>query len=356
MNLSRAGTIFTKDLRLSPRSPTVFFAVAIPLIMTFLISAVFGSLFETTASLGIVDEGDSALTAAAQELPGIDVVIVDDEAALRAMVEAHDLDAGIVLPPGFDDDVRSGQDPDLTFLVSGDSLASNRVIVAVTTTDLIRGVAGEEPPVSVVVAPVGDEDWVPVGDRLIPTLVLYAVMIAALFVPASTLVDEREKRTIEAVLATPTRLSEVLLGEGTFGVLLAVAMGLVTLALNRAFAGQFWAMLVILAIGAVMMALIGLILGLWAKDITTLYTAVKAGGILIFLPAIFYLFPGLPQWIPKLFPTYYFLQPVYDIAVGGASFGDVLPTLAIAVGICVALVPLVGWAARRARHELAISV
>ena len=108
-------------------------------------------------------------------------------------------------------------------------------------------------------------------------------------------------------------------------------MGLVTLALNGAFAGQFWAMVTILFIGSLMMALVGLLLGLWSKDITSLYTAVKAGGFLIFLPAIFLLFPGLPQWIPRFIPTYYFLQPVFDIAIGGDTFGDVLPNLLIAL-------------------------
>lgn len=356
MSTSRILTILLREVRLSPRSPIVVFAVAIPLAMTFLISAVFGSLFESAPSLGIVDEGASALTGQALALEGIEVVLVDDAGELRALVEAHDLDAGIVLGSDFDAAVAAGESPDLTFLVSGESLAVNRVIVAVTTVDLVRDLGGQQPPVTVVVAPVGDEDYVPVGDRLIPTLVLYAVLIAALFVPAASLVDEREKRTIDAILVTPTKLEELLIGKAVFAVVLATLMGLVTLALNRAFGGQFWAMTAILAIGSVMMTLVGLILGLWAKDITTLYTAVKAGGFLVFVPAIFYLFPALPSWIPRLFPTYYFLQPVYDIAVLGSSARDVLPDLAVAAVICIALVPIVARVARRTERRLGMLV
>ena len=36
---------------------------------------------------------------------------------------------------------------------------------AVTTVELVRGVSGEEPPVTVVVTPIGDEDYVPLRDR-----------------------------------------------------------------------------------------------------------------------------------------------------------------------------------------------
>lgn len=324
--------------------------------MTFLISAVFGSLFDPNPRLGIVDEGRSRVTTAAEQIEGIEVTFLDEVTELRRMVESHDLDAGMVLPPGFDAQVATGEQPDLLFFVSGESLASNRVVLAVTTIDLVRGVSGSEPPVTVVVATVGDEDYVPVGDRLLPFMVAYAVMIAALFVPAASLVDEREKRTIDAVLVTPTRISEVLVGKAAFAVTLAVIMGVVTLTLNAAFGGNPWAMVLFLLIGSVMMAEIGLMLGLWSKDITSLYTAVKAGGILVFLPVFFVLFPGLPQWIPKLVPTYYFLQPIYDIAITGATFGDLVPELLIAIAVCIALVPLTASIAKRAEHELAITV
>lgn len=341
---------------MSPRSPLVFFAIAMPFLITFLISSVFGSLFDVSPKLGIVDEGDSAVTVAATQLDGIDTTVLTDIATLRARVEAHDFDAGLVLPKGFDSAVRSGETPDLKFYVSGESLASTRVILAVTTIDLIRGVTGEQPPVTVVVTPVGDENYVPISDRLLPTMVIYAVMIAALFLPAASLVDEREKRTLDAVLVTPTTMTDVLVGKGTFAVVLATIMGVVTLALNGAFAGQAGTMTLILFIGSVMLMLMGLALGLWAKDVTTLYTTIKAGGIIIFLPVLFTLFPGLPQWIPKFVPTYYFLQPIYDIAIGGDTFADVLPEVLIAVAVCVALVPVVAWVAKRAEHELAITV
>ncbi len=341
---------------MAPRSPIVAFAIVLPLLLTFLVSAVFGSLFDPDPRLGIVDEGASTIVAAARNLEGVAVVSIDDEAALRDRVAAGDLDAGLVLPTGFDDAVAAGAQSDLQFFVSGESLASTRVILSVLTLDLIRDASDTQPPATVLVTTVGDEDYVPVGDRLLPALVLYAVLIAGLFIPAAALVDEREKRTIDAVLVTPTRMGDILAGKALFAVMLAVVLGLVTLALNQAFAGKPWEMALILLIGSVMMALLGLMLGLWAKDITTMYTAVKAGGILVFLPALVALFPAIPDWVARLVPTYYFVQPVQDLAIGGAGFGDVLPELAIAVAICVALVPLVAVVARRSEQRLAILV
>lgn len=356
MSLTRAGQVLLKDLRLGPRSPIFGWALALPLVFTFLVSAVFGDLFAPQARLVVVDEGASAITAALQAEPGIDVTVLDDAEQMQAAVQAHDYDAGLLLPSGVDEALRSGDSVPLQFFVSGESLASTRLVLGVTTLAEVRDVAGQVPPVDVVVTTVGDEDWVPVEDRLLPLIVMYAVVIAGLFLPASSLVEEREKRTLDAVLITPVRMSEVLLGKAALGVLLAVLMGWVTLAINRAFAGQLLGMTVFLVLGGIMMAELGLVLGCWAKDANTLFTAIKGGALLIIAPVLFTLFPGLPQGVARVFPTYYFLQPIYEMAVAGSAFGDHLVEVAVSVGICLALVPAVVAMGRRLERRSALAL
>ena len=113
----------------------------------------------------------------------------------------------------------------------------------------------------------------------------------------------------------------------------------------------------IITVGSVMMALVGLILGLWAKDVTTLYTAVKAGGN-----------PHLPpcHLLPVSRPAAVDPEALPDVLLPrtrlrhrrrwGLARSDVVGELAIAVVICIALVPVVAWVARRTEHELAILV
>ncbi len=356
MNLRRALRVTRKDLRLGPRSPVFLWVILLPLLMTFVFTVVFGSLLEPPPRLAVVDEGSSAITGALLDSAGLRVVVLDDEAELRRAVTAHEFDAGLVLAPGIDDALAAGEQPPLEFYVSGSSLASTRVILGVTTLGLLREVAGQSPPVDVVVTQLGDESYVPLEDRLMPLIVAYAVVIAGMFLPALSIVDEREKRTMDAVLVTPTRLSEFLFGKALLGVLLAMAMGLITLAINNAFAGQVLAMVLFLLVGSVMMAEVGLMLGSWARDSNTLFSAVKGGGILILAPVIFILFPALPQWIPRLIPTHYFLTPIYEIATRGATLGDHLGDLGVAAAICVALLPAVAAVGRAAERRSAMTV
>ena len=257
------------------------------------------------------------------------------------------MDAALLLPADFDAALQSGAPAEVTYLVSGQSLASDRAVLEASLTAVFRQVAGDEAAVQVTVSLVGDEDFIPIGDRVLPLLVVYALVVAALFVPAASILDEREKGTLNAVLATPVSMGQFLAAKAIFAGVLALAMGIVTLLINRAFGDQPAVIVLSLSIGTVMLVELGLILGLWAKDMNTLYTWIKAGGILIVLPGLLALFPNLPTWIAQLAPTYYFLQPIYEASLNGAGLSQVWPELVIAAGICAALLPLVLWSARR---------
>lgn len=356
MSLARVGHILVKDLRLGPRSPIFAWAIALPILFTLLVTAVFGDLFAPPPRLAVVDEGSSDITAALLEVDGLEVVVLDDEQSMIDAVQAHEYDAGLLLARGIDDLLTSPDPPPLEFVVSGESLASTRLILGVTTLESIRTAAGQQSVVDVEVTTVGDQQWVPVEDRLLPLIVMYAVVVAALFLPASSLVEERQRRTLDAVLVTPVRLSEVLMAKAGLGVLLGVLMGAVTLALNQAFGSQAPALIGLLLVGAVMMAEAGLLLGMWARDTNTLFTAVKGGGIIVIAPVLFILFPDLPQWIARLFPTYYFLQPIYEIAVTGSSLGEHLVELAVALALCLLLIPAIAAMGRRLEQQLATTV
>lgn len=345
MNPRIVRTLLLRDLRLGPRSPLVLWSLILPLFLTVMVRGVFGSLFDTQPRLGIADLGASSLTTQAQELDGIDVSIFPNEEALRDAVADNAVDAGIVLPDGFDEAVRAGDRPRLEFLVAGESLAANRILVAVATLDLVRGVAGQEPPATVDIVTLG-EAGLSLDARMVPLLVIMAVAIGGVMAAAAGLVQEKERGTITALLVTPVSATDVLVAKGLLGVVLATLTGLVTLALNGGFGGSPAMLVLAVLIGAVMMAEVGLLLGSWAKNQNTLFTAWKSGAIFLLLPVFFYLWPGLPQWIPKLSPTYYFLQPIFELAVEGGSAGSVWLELVVAVAICGALVLPVRLAAR----------
>ena len=343
----RVGAIVRKDLALGPRSPLFLFAVAMPLLITLLLQVVFGSLFERAPRLGIVDPSGSTLTAAALELGGVRASLVADEATLRALVTAHDLDGGLVLGSDFDARLRAGERPPLTFVVAGESLASDRILLGLATVDLVRGVEGRVLPVSVEL--VSDGPGVPLQARLVPLTVLLALFAAGVFVTSFGFVEERERRTLDALLATPASTGDVLWAKGLVGGGLAAVMAVVTLALNGGSLAASPALLAALAVGATMAALIGLIYGLVAPDTKALFALFKTLNLIVFAPAAFYVFPDWPRWIAMLLPTYWLVDPIVRVAQEGATLAEVGASLAVGLLLCVALAGAVAALARRSR-------
>ncbi len=354
MSLARTLEVLKKDLQLGPRSPIFLWVLLLPLLITFVLQVTFGDLFDPQPRLGIVDQGSSAITTEVGEMSGIALTVLDDVDDLKTQVEANDLDAGLVLPDGFDDAVRSGARPPLEFYVGGESLASNRVILAVTTLDMVRQVEGKAPPVEVDVVSLGDE-LLPLSVRLVPFVVMYALLIAAVFLPSFSIADEREKHTLDALVVTPVKLSEVVAAKGVLGFGLAVAMAVATLWLNGALSVQAIALLVVLVIAGLLLTEIGLIYGTASKDVTGVFTLIKGTGFILLAPTIFYIFPDWPQWIAKLFPTYWVINPVYEVVINGAGLGTVWGELAIAAAVIVVMIVPLRYLIGRLETKLAIA-
>ncbi len=193
----------------------------------------------------------------------------------------------------------------------------------------------------------------PMSSRMMPLLVLFALLIAGVFVPAFSIVQERESGTMTALLVSPARGVDVLAAKAGMGLVLAFLMTLVTLWLNDALGNQPLALLVSVAVGALMLAEVGLLFGSGAKDSKTLFALMKSVNILLFAPVIFYIFPDWPQWIAQLFPTYWIINPIFEVAIHDAALGDIVGQLAVALAICALLVPFVVVLSRRMTQQVA---
>src|SRR3972149_6281907 len=138
--------------------------------------------------------------------------------------------------------------------------------------------------------------------------------------PATSVIMEKAGRTLHALLVTPLSPGEVFLAKGSVGFAVALFMGVLMLVINSAFGLHPGLLVLVLAMGGLMAVEIGLLLGVYVKDFATLFAIWKSGGIILIAPVIVYLFPGLPAWVGRIFPTYYFVQPLVDISQAGGGW------------------------------------
>jgi ABC-2 type transport system permease protein len=355
MNVRIIARILRKDLAIGPRNPIMLFVIILPIIMTFVLQMVFGDLFIQNPKLALLDEGSSQISTLLEERVGIDVVYATSVSSLKQMLVDNDANAGLVLQPGFDLALQNGDQPLMEYYIGGESYAVDRLVLTLTALDLIREVQGNSPAIAVEVIDYGSGDSIPMSTRLVPLVVLFAFIMAGLFVPASSVVDEREKRTVIAVLSSPAKIGEFLSAKALLGMILSFLMAIVILILNKAFMQHQLVLVLVLFISSFFWALVGLLIGLLSANSQTLFAIVKGSGVFLVGPAVFYLFPEWPQWIARVVPTFWAIDPLWQVLANQAPLRDILGPLAVVVGMIFALIFLVRFLANRMLMKLANS-
>ena len=342
MKLRIIFTIFKKDVWQGPKNPFFLIAIVIPIIFTLLVNLIFGSLFAQQPIVGIYDQGDSVITNKVKNTDSFIFKEIKSEKDLLDKVESHNLDAGFVLEKDFDQQLQQAKKPKLTVYFSGESLASNRLIVISSLAQYIRAVSQQSSPIEIEQKTLGEGESFPLKDRFLPLILIMTVFITGTFMPALLLVQEREKRTLQAMTITPANTKEILTAKGLVGLLLGLVTGLMAMLLNNALSHNFWLIFLFLSLGLIMAVEIGLILGSLCRDYPSLMTYIKSIQLLIFAPVIIYLFPKIPKWIGQIFPTYYFIDPLFEVAIKLSSWPTIQTSFFILAGILlILLIPVI---------------
>jgi len=341
MSIRRVGVLLSKEFLYGSRNYIFIFSIVGPIVISLVISLIFGTLFSETPKMGIVDEGESRLVSQFRGLNSVESVEYASVSEMKTAVETGKVDMGIVLPPAFDDAVIQGERTEIKAYVWGESAAKSRTIIGVTLADMIRGLTGQEAPVDIRSTTLGDEMSIPWSDRLLPMIVLMSMFLGGLMLPATSVATEKEKRTLVALDVTPISMGEIFFSKGVLGFILSLVMGVLILVMNQAFGAQPLLLTGVLALGAVMAATLGMLLGAYVKDFATVFAIWKTAGIILFAPVFIFMFPQIPEWIGRIFPTYYILQPVVEISQLGGGWPDIAANVGILIAWNIVLLALV---------------
>ena len=335
MKVRRLSVLLGKEFLHGPKNFIFIWTLVVPIVISLVVSLVFGSLFSGKSKLGIMDEGGSKMVQMARELSSITVREYNTASELKRAVESGAVDSGVIIPQGFDGSVTREEKIEMTVYVWGESLAKDRAVLGATIVRLVRDLSDQEAPVALESIYLGDEKSVPWNDRLLPFIVLMGVFFGGIILPATLVINEKEKRTLQAAVVTPATLGEIFISKGILGLILSMIMGVLILIINQVFIREFGLLILLLFLGGVMAITLGLTVGALVKNLSTLFAVWKVGGILLFGPVIIYMFPKIPQWIGNIFPTYYLLEPIVSVTQKGGRWPDVSTNIFILIAIDV---------------------
>jgi ABC-2 type transport system permease protein len=258
----------------------------------------------------------------------------------------------IVVPENFERDLVKGVRPDILLAAdASDPVAAGGAVGAITEIArrafaadlerLPRGLQGAPPPYGVVV----HRQYNPAGVtayNIVPGLLGVILTMTLVMITSVALTREIERGTIEALLSTPVRPAEVMIGKTTPYVIVGVIQTAIVVAASLLvfgipFTGD------VLAFGAAVAAFIltNLMLGYLISTVARTQMQAMQMTFFVFLPSLLlsgFMFPfaAMPGWaraIGEGLPITHFLRVVRAVVLKGAGLADVVgdlwPMLAI---------------------------
>jgi ABC-2 type transport system permease protein len=345
MNFHNIVAIIKKEVRGGIKDPLFLTVFIVPLLFTLIFQLVFGRLWVRKTVIAIFQEGGGSRIV--QEFEQNDAIRIIELLSIDAVyteVKDKKVDVGVIFPENLEGKLKNAEKVILKVYINGESLAKNRTIAGTAIASALRNFSPNAPPVNFEEIQIGEEKSLNLIQQALPIIVLVAILFGTFMLSSTFLVKEKEKRTLSALLVTPLSISELLFAYGLLSVTLSLFMALVILFLNVGFNLPI-IILIPLILGSIFGVELGLMLGIFAKDMATIFAAIKSLGIFLYAPAIVLIFPNWPQWIAKIFPTYYIIYPIFRISIFRDSFSKVSLDLAILSGLVVLffflLVPMV---------------
>ena len=274
----------------------------------------------------------------------------------------------VVIPPRFERDVVRGLRPEILLSAdASDPAAAGNAVAAIsgivdtairdTLTGPLRFAASDAPPFSVVVHRQFNAEG-KTSTNIVPGLLAIILSMTMVMITAVAIVREAEKGTMEALIATPVRPAEVMLGKITPYIVVGYVQTLVfVVAAQALFNVPFLGSRLAFFLGFNLYIVVNLALGFLVSTVARSQMQVMQISFFTLLPTILlsgFMFPfaGMPGWaqaIGSAIPATHFLRLTRKVMLKGAGLTDISGDMT-AIGIIMLVI--VAVALKRYRQTL----
>jgi ABC-2 type transport system permease protein len=291
------GAIFYKDILDGIKNYQILLIVLTPIFL----SVLFNNLYKESRSktmlpkLGVIGLANHPLLGKFQsENSGVKLSFFSHRQEMEAKIIEGEIGFGIILPSTITKELMAKKRPKLTLVYPAGIPQYIVERMEITLEQQVRQFFNVPPPplpIEFELSPVGGDKE---GDRafsndFFPMLILMAMgMVGFLGMPLS-FVEEKEKKTLNAIFLTPTTANELIWGKSLFGLSLTLFTVLTMVTVNNRWSGNFLYISAFVFLGAVFCLFIGLIIAMYSES----QGSVNACGTTLFMA--FQLIPNLSQ-------------------------------------------------------------
>ncbi len=364
----------------------IFFVFIFPMLLILVLGASFGGEFNARLGVVAASEGQLAqdVVSRLESLDTVKVIAIETESAAVRGVERGELEAAVLIPADYDSAITGGTPVDVQFLArsgqEGSSLRSNVESVITQQAVVLRAARFAESqglatfadalataeltadnigPVTVEVTAVGEAfslDLLGQFDSSAQTQLLLFVFLTSL-AGSAALIQTRRLGVAKRMIATPTSVRDVLVGEGLGRFLVALVQGLFIMLGTWLIFGVDWGDPLLATVILLIFAIVGsgaaMLMGsLFSNDEQAGGMGVllglgfaALGGCMVPLQVFELISPGLYR-VAHITPHAWGLEAFDSIVINNGTFADIVVFLAILLGYALVLYTLAIWRLR----------
>lgn len=348
------AAITRKDIVDAIRNRYLLTALITPLFVALLFRVLLpGDKPRNLLTVVVHDSGNSAMIADLRKTTGLTVVDAGSAETTASEVEKRKAIGGLVVPVNFDADVSGGKQPPLTIYVNSKKSVFEQVAFRRLLDDKVRSLVKYPDPVRLTWTDVGKETGeessggVGLGQMLVPLLLIMTLgMVGAMVVPL-LLVEEKEKRTLDFLLASPASLKEIVAGKALTGGAYTLLIAGLLLFINRQLVGNWWLTLLSISLGLLFVVGVGLFMGALLNNTMQVNTWASSVLIVLLVPSFPSLaLPAAVDTAMRLIPTYY-LTEALKLSLAGSTLSRIWSHLAVVLVCSLITFAAATWALRR---------
>lgn len=369
-------------LRLFRERANLFFVFVFPILIIAVLGAQFGG--QDTPEIGVTGSGEFTQRAAEriEDTGAARVRWVESADELQRLVSDGTLPVGVIVPNQPDEVLSHGDTPQITALLgTGDQVRQLEAVVAraFTAEAVIPGVARQlseltgQPADQVAelvgqtattMAPVevdrvlsggGDPDEQPIGFAQIAVGMLLLMTFLNALTGAAALIQSRRHGVSRRMVATPTTLRTIVMGEGFgrwgVGMFQAIYIMVATALIFGVMWGHLPTAIVVVALFAAVAAGAAMLIGaVMQNDEQAAGVTVLIGLALGALGGSMFpleLFGSTMRAVAHVTPHAWAIDAFTQMGRHGATLMDILPQLAVLAAMATALIALASWQLRR---------
>lgn len=325
------GTLVSKDARLYFSNQFFAFITVLGLVAYIGMFYLLPSTVDETLELALYAPDVPTDFVEEMNEDGLEIRLLDSEAALQLAVENGDFPVGLVLPENLASRTNRGELPEMRVYLTPDVPEEFQDIYTLMGREFAFMLTGSPLYLEATEEVLGVDmagQQIPPRSRMLPMLAVFVLMMETLGL-ASLITMEIESGTLRALLITPATVSDLFLSKGLFGVGLAFSQIALLMLLTGGFRSEPVLMLVTLLLGAILVTGVGFLIASVAGDMMSVLGWGMLAIIILAIPALVLFLPGITSnWI-QLIPSYYLVDTVHQVINFGAGWADVWTNLVI---------------------------